>query len=34
VDVARTDVEVHAAGLRNAFGLVATRGKLYATDNG
>lgn len=29
------DVEVHASGLRNAFGLVYTsKGRLYATDNG
>jgi glucose/arabinose dehydrogenase len=36
VDVAPgKGVEVHAAGLRNAYGLVyTTRGKLYATDNG
>jgi N-acetylneuraminic acid mutarotase len=36
VDVAPgVDVEVHAAGLRNAYGLVfTTRGRLYATDNG
>ena len=36
VDVAPgVDVEVHAAGLRNAFGLVyTTKGRLYATDNG
>jgi N-acetylneuraminic acid mutarotase len=36
VDVAPgVDVAVHAAGLRNAFGLVYTsQGRLYATDNG
>jgi glucose/arabinose dehydrogenase len=36
VDVASgVDVEVHAAGFRNAVGLVyTTRGRLYATDNG
>lgn len=36
VDVAPgIDVEVHAAGLRNAFGLVyTTQERLYATDNG
>jgi N-acetylneuraminic acid mutarotase len=36
VDVAPgVDVEVHAAGLRNAYGLVlTTKGRLYATDNG
>lgn len=29
------DVEVHASGLRNAYGLVyTTNGRLYATDNG
>jgi N-acetylneuraminic acid mutarotase len=29
------DVEVHAAGFRNAYGLVfTTKGRLYATDNG
>lgn len=29
------DVEVHASGLRNAYGLVyTTQGRLYATDNG
>jgi N-acetylneuraminic acid mutarotase/glucose/arabinose dehydrogenase len=36
VDVAGgVDVELHASGLRNAFGLVyTTKGRLYATDNG
>ncbi len=36
VDVAAgVDVELHASGLRNAFGLVYTsRGRLYCTDNG
>jgi len=36
VDVAAgSDVTLHAAGLRNAFGLVyTTTGRLYATDNG
>jgi hypothetical protein len=36
VDVAAgVDVEVHASGLRNAYGLVyTTKGRLYATDNG
>lgn len=36
VDVAPgSDVEVHAAGLRNAYGLVfTTKSRLYATDNG
>lgn len=36
VDVAPgVDVAVHAAGLRNAYGLLyTTTGKLYATDNG
>lgn len=30
-----SDVEVHAAGIRNAFGLVfTTKSRLYATDNG
>jgi len=36
VDVAPgVDVELHASGLRNAYGLVyTTQGRLYATDNG
>lgn len=33
--VSGVDVEVHAAGLRNAYGLVfTTKSRLYATDNG